>query len=142
MNRFVFHTVAALSFALLAACSHWTWSWNPGEALVSLSGTDEVPPVRTDASGSGIFRLADDGTLTGSVTTKDVQGTMAHIHAGSNRENGPVVVALEKKGNTYRVPEGARLTPEQVKAFKDGRLYVNVHSEQYKTGEIRGRLQP
>jgi len=42
--------------ALLAACSHWTWSWNPGEALVSLSGTDEVPPVRTDASGSGIFR--------------------------------------------------------------------------------------
>jgi len=53
-----------------------------------------------------------------------------------------VVVALEKKGNTYRVPEGARLTPEQVKAFKDGRLYVNVHSEQYKTGEIRGRLQP
>ena len=44
---------SALSFASLAACSHWTWSWDPGDALVTLTGSDEIPPVRSDGSGSG-----------------------------------------------------------------------------------------
>ena len=141
MNRFVFQTAIALSFASLAACSHWTWSWDPGDAVVELTGSDEVPPVRSEGSGGGKFTVSEEGLLRGSVTTKDVPGTMAHIHYGTNRENGPVVLSLDKKGDTYRVPQGTRLAPEHVKAFKDGMLYVNVHSEQYKTGEVRGQLR-
>jgi len=118
--------------------------WMPGSGAVkvSLSGAEEVPPVKTAAAGSGSFRLADDGTITGSVTTKDVAGTAAHIHLGAKGRNGPVIVPLARKGDTYSVPEGRKLTDAQVKAFKAGDLYVNVHSAAHKGGEIRAQIEP
>jgi hypothetical protein len=51
-------------------------------------------------------------------------------------------VPLTKKGDTYSVPEGRKLSDAQVKAFKAGGLYVNVHSAKYKGGEVRGQIQP
>jgi len=39
-------------------------------------------------------------------------------------------------------PAGAKLTDDQYKAFKAGNLYVNVHSDANKSGEIRGQLKP
>ena len=65
-------------------------AWMPGSGAISvkLSGAEEVPPVSTPGSGSGSFRVAEDGTITGSVTTKDVQGTMAHIHRGAKGRTG------------------------------------------------------
>jgi hypothetical protein len=53
-----------------------------------------------------------------------------------------VIVPLEKKGDTYSVPAGRKLTASQVNAFKAGELYVNVHSAKYKGGEVRGQIQP
>ena len=35
----------------------------------------------------------------------------------------------------------AKLTAEQLKAYKDGQLYINVHSEAHKGGEIRTQLK-
>ena len=95
-------------------------------------------------SGSGSFRVTEDGTITGSVTTKDVQGTMAHIHRGAKGQNGPVIVPLTKgaDGNTWSVPAGAKLTPEQLMSYKAGELYVNVHSDANKGGEVRAQLTP
>jgi len=141
------HTVlkAALiaSAIALGACSSMP-DWMPGSGAhkVSLSGAEEVPPVSTQAKGSGSFRIADDGAVTGSVTTSGVAGTMAHIHVAEKGKNGPVIVPLAKNGDTYSVPEGRKLTSEQMKAFKEGRLYVNVHSAAHKGGEIRAQLQP
>jgi hypothetical protein len=34
------------------------------------------------------------------------------------------------------------LTDAQYKSYKAGELYVNVHSDAYKGGEIRGQLMP
>jgi hypothetical protein len=118
--------------------------WMPGSGAikVSLSGAQQVPPVNTDASGSGSFRVAGDGTITGSVTTKGVRGTMAHIHQGGKGANGPVIVPLTKNGDTYSVPAGRKLTEAQMQALKAGNLYVNVHSDRYKGGEVRAQLQP
>jgi hypothetical protein len=118
--------------------------WMPGSGAinVSLSGAEEVPPAKTDGSGSGSFRVAEDGALTGSVTTKGVAGTMAHIHLGAKGKNGPVIVPLTKNGDTYSVPAGRKLTESQLKALKAGELYVNVHSNKYKGGEVRAQLQP
>jgi hypothetical protein len=101
-----------------------------------------VPPVNVTGSGSGSFRLADDGSITGSVTTKDVAGTAAHIHVGAKGKNGPVIVPLEKKGDTYSVAEGRKLTAAQIKAWKAGELYVNVHTARHKGGEVRAQIQP
>ena len=117
--------------------------WMPGSGAISvkLSGAEEVPPVNTPGSGSGSFRVAEDGAVSGSVTTKNVAGTMAHIHLGARGRNGPVIVPLTKNGDTYSVPEGKKLTSAQLQAFKAGDLYVNVHSNKHKGGEVRAQLQ-
>lgn len=110
---------------------------------VTLSGAQEVPSVQTSASGSGSITVGEDKSVSGSVTTKGVNGTMAHIHEAAPGQNGGVAVPLIKKGdNEWVVPAGAKLTDDQYKAFKAGNLYVNVHSDANKGGEIRGQLKP
>jgi hypothetical protein len=118
--------------------------WMPGSGAISvkLSGAQEVPPVNTSGTGSGSFRVAEDGSISGSVTTKNVPGNAAHIHLGARSKNGPVILPLTKNGDTYSVPEGRKLTSAQLQAFKAGDLYVNVHSNQHKGGEVRAQLQP
>jgi hypothetical protein len=111
------------------------------DVKVMLSGANEVPPVTTSASGDGAISIADDGTVSGSVTTKGVQGTAAHIHMGAAGKNGPVVVPFTKEGDTYKAPAGTKLNADQLKAFKSGDLYVNVHSAANPNGEIRGQLK-
>jgi hypothetical protein len=93
-------------------------------------------------SGGGTIRVASDGAVSGSVSTSGVQGTMAHIHQGAKGRNGPVIIPLTKQGDTYTVPAGAKLTDAQMQAFKNGDLYVNVHTNANKGGEVRGQLQP
>ncbi|HEX6529375.1 MAG TPA: CHRD domain-containing protein [Burkholderiales bacterium] len=137
----------AIAAATLAACSTYQSvvpDWMPGSGAikVSLTGQEEVPPLAVPGSGSGAFRVAEDGTITGSVTTKDVAGTMAHIHRGAKGANGPVIVPLDKAGDTYSVPAGRKLTAAQIQDLKAGNLYVNVHTAKNKGGEVRAQLQP
>jgi hypothetical protein len=114
-----------------------------GPTQVTLGGAQEVPPVETSASGSGSITVDEDKSVSGSVTTKGINGTMAHIHEAAPGHNGGVAVPLIKKGdNEWVVPAGAKLTEDQYKAFKAGNLYVNVHSDANKGGEIRGQLKP
>ena len=114
-----------------------------GPVQVKLSGDQEVPPVTTSGSGSGTITVGDDGSVSGSVKTTGVPGTMAHIHEGAPGKNGGVAIPLEKKGeNEWAVPAGAKLSDAQMKAFKEGHLYVNVHTEKNKGGEVRGQLKP
>ena len=133
----------AAAIAGLAGCSSMP-DWMPGSGAmkVSLTGAEEVPAVATAAKGSGSFRVAQDGAITGSVSTEGMQGTMAHIHQAAKGQNGPVIVPLTKNGDTYSVPDGKKLTPAQMDALKAGNLYVNVHSDKNKGGEIRAQLQP
>ena len=133
--------------AALASCATYqdnAPSWLPGSGATSvkLSGAEEVPPVTASGSGSGTIRVNSDGTVSGSVTTTGVEGTMAHIHQGAKGQNGPVIIPLTKSGDTYTVPAGAKLNEAQMKAFKEGNLYVNVHTAKNKGGEVRGQLTP
>jgi len=112
------------------------------DVKVTLSGDQEVPPVKVDGKGSGTITIADDGSVSGSVTTTGVKGTMAHIHQAAAGANGPVIVPFTKDGDTYKAPAGAKLTPDQMKEFKAGNLYFNVHTEANKGGEVRGQLKP
>lgn len=114
-----------------------------GDVKVMLSGSEEVPPVTTSATGSGTITVKDDMTVSGSVMTKGVMGVAAHIHSAAPGKNGPPVITLTKGSEgEWRVPEGAKLTADQYAAFKAGNLYVNVHSAANKGGEIRGQLKP
>lgn len=147
MTTLTVRGITFLAAAVLTGCAgvqDRMPDWMPGSGAVkmTLSGAEEVPPVQTSASGSGTFRVASDGAISGSVTTKGMQGTMAHIHHAPKGRNGPVIVPLAKKGDTYVVPEGRKLTGAQMKAFEQGELYVNVHSARHKGGELRAQLQP
>ena len=112
-------------------------------ADLQLTGDNEVPPVKTAAHGNSTIVIAADGTVAGSVTTTGITGTMAHIHLGATGKNGPVVVPLTKGADSeWAVPAGTKLTTDQLKSFKSGDLYVNVHSDAHKGGEIRAQLIP
>ena len=68
---------------------------------------------------------------------------MAHIHLAASGQNGPVIVTMIKTSeNVWSIPYGVKLTDAQYQSFKDGNLYINVHSAYNKGGEIRGQLKP
>jgi hypothetical protein len=131
---------AAIALALSGA---YAASALGADVKVTLSGDQEVPPVKTAATGSGTITIGDDMSVKGSVTTSGVAATAAHIHLAAAGKNGPVIVPLTKSGdNAWAVGAGAKLTEDQMKAFKAGELYVNVHSAANPGGEIRGQLKP
>jgi len=108
---------------------------------ISLTGDAEVPPVTTSAKGTGQITVMPDRTVSGSIKVSGLVPTMAHIHEGAIGKNGPPIITLSHIGNdSFAVPAGARLTDAQYTRFTTGELYVNVHSAQYPTGEIRAQL--
>lgn len=139
IKRFVWVGAGAAAI-LLAGCAAMSASQS---VKVTLSGASEVPPVITSASGSGTIVVGDDMSVSGSVTTKGVDATAAHIHTGAAGANGPVTIGLTKTAEgVWSVPAGAKFTAEQYKTFKAGGMYINVHSAANKPGEIRGQLMP
>jgi hypothetical protein len=110
---------------------------------LELSGAQEVPAVTTEAKGIAIITVGPDKSVQGSVRTSAIVATMAHIHMAEPGKNGPVIIPLTKTSDSeWSVPPGAVLTDEQYAAFKAGSLYVNVHSDAHKPGEIRAQLKP
>jgi len=113
------------------------------DVKVNLTGAEETPAVTTSASGHGTIKIAKDKSVSGTIETTGLEGTMAHIHLGAAGEAGPPIITLTKgEGGKWTVPAGSKLTDEQEAAFKAGKLYVNVHSAEHKGGEIRGQLKP
>ena len=110
---------------------------------VTLTGDQEVPPVSSPAVATGTIMVNDNASVSGSIMTTGIKATSAHIHEAPMGKNGPVVIPLEKKSDReFVVPAGVKLTDAQYQAFKAGDLYVNVHSDAHKDGEIRAQLKP
>ena len=129
----------ALSAVLLAGCSGMHKNMS---STVTLSGAQEVPPVSTAANGTASIMIAADKSVSGRIDTTGLDGTMAHIHIAAKGSNGPVIVPMNKEGNSWVIPAGAKLTDAQYDAYKAGNLYVNVHTAVNKGGEIRAQLMP
>ena len=137
------------ALALLTACST-----APPHYKTVLTGEKEVPPVNTAASGLSDISVrtgkcpsagssSDCTMLVGTVQTNGVAATAAHVHQGAVGQNGPVIVTLVKTGtDVWSVPVGTTLTDAQYQAYLDGQLYVNVHSDANKDGEVRAQLRP
>lgn len=133
-RHFVALTVAGLLSSSGAAFgAGWT---------VNLSGSQEVPPNASSAKGSGEISVAPDGAISGSVKVTGMTSTAAHIHDGAPNKNGPVIVKLDKTDTGFTVPGGTKLSDDQMSNLKAGNLYINVHSEAFPPGEIRGQLSP
>ena len=110
---------------------------------VDLTGAQETPPVTTSATGIATITITADKSVSGTIKTKSVDGTMAHIHVGAPGKSGPPIITLTKNADgVWMVPAGSKLTDEQYASFKAGDLYVNVHSAMHQPGEIRGQIKP
>jgi hypothetical protein len=143
MNTVLRKSTIALAGATLIAGLLAAGATFAADIKVKLSGDQEVPPVQTQASGSGTITVNDDKSVSGSVTTTGMKASAAHIHEAAAGKNGPVAIPLEKKSdNEFAVPAGAKLSDAQYKALRAGNLYVNVHSDAHKNGEIRAQLKP
>ncbi len=109
-----------------------------------LDGSQETPPVTTDASGTAWLILnMDSASLGYHITYANLQGkfTDAHFHLGAVGIGGGVVDPITSSftGNTgsgiwSNMPDS--LIIEVVK----GDLYMNVHSSAHIAGEIRGQV--
>src|SRR5580658_143981 len=129
--------LAAATLAIASTCAM------AQDVKVNLTGAEETPPVTTTATGSGTITIGADKSVSGSVKTTGLEGTVAHIHTGAMGQSGPPIITLTKGAdNAWEVPAGSKLTDEQYAAFKAGNLYVNVHSAEHKAGEIRAQLKP
>lgn len=112
------------------------------DVKVTLTGSEETPPVQTSATGKGTVKVAADKAVSGSIKTRGLTGTAAHIHTGAPGESGPPIITLTQgPDGSWVVPAGSKLTDEQYAAFKAGKLYVNVHSAEHQPGEIRAQLK-
>ncbi|TLS49280.1 CHRD domain-containing protein [Paenibacillus antri] len=124
-----------------------------------LLGGNEVPPVRTFATGNVFFRLNEAGNrLFFRMVVRDIaKVTQAHIHLGRRGVNGPVVAFLfgpSKFGITTRrgvvcgsLTRRDLVGPLQGDPLRDliaeidrGNAYVNVHTIRHPNGEIRGQI--
>lgn len=69
-----------------------------------------------------------------------------HIHQGTPMENGPFQYALDVMLDENERSGAAMgeytLTPEQMQALADNRLYVDIHTTKNRGGELRGTLMP
>ena len=139
---------STLLLASLAACSGMGgWSGmgmdKPMAAELRLTGDQEVPANDSKAVGTGRITVGADGSVSGSVAAPTLQAMAAHIHVGAPGVNGPVIIPLTgSEGGVWSVPAGAKLTAEQMDAYKAGNLYVNIHTAEHKGGEIRTQLKP
>ena len=142
MNFPTTRTVGAALVLAVAAFGSYPGIAAAADVKVTLTGEQEVPSIKSAGTGTGTITVGADKSVHGSVKTKGIDGTAAHIHAAPTGKNGPVVIPLEKKGDTYTVPANAKLTDAQFATFKAGNLYVNVHTAAHPDGEIRGQLKP
>lgn len=117
-----------------------------------LSGAQEVPPVATGTTGSYTLRYDVDQKLlevqvrvTPTATTP-ITVTGAHIHQGAAGANGPVAFTLLSTPAfvTSSLTFGGNfiLSQAQEEALLTNGLYVNVHTDVYPSGEVRGQITP
>jgi hypothetical protein len=109
--------------------------------VATLEGSQEVPPIVTPATGMATLTL-DDASGLDAVYHVEFTGllgaeTAAHFHAAPAGQNGGAVFALPL-GSPKDGIWSLDLANFAVLAA-DG-IYVNVHTDMFPAGELRGQL--
>lgn len=117
----------------------------------------------TDAAGTASFEYRAGGEIPYELTVSDVcTVTQAHVHLGEKGEDGPIVAWLYPEESTEPQPTAGSFsgTLAEGVVYRDDRLnawssatfsdivetfeadgaYVDVHTETYPDGEIRGQI--
>lgn len=110
-----------------------------------MNGANDVPPKTVQGTGEVHAKLdTTSRKLTWTATWKGLTGpvTAAHFHgpaaAGSN---GPVALSWGQAPDSP-FKGSATLTQAQMAELQAGKWYANLHTEQNKSGELRGQMVP
>lgn len=135
-----------------------------------LSGLQEVPPNNSPAVGAARLVYEEDtqtfdlDLLVFGIELDDLLGvgpnnSPVHIHNAPAGSNGPIVIDLGFLGSFVQDGLGIRLQltdqpfgGQQGGVFSDpnlnedalfaGELYVNIHTNEFSSGELRGQIVP
>ena len=114
----------------------------------TLTGAAEVPgPGDPDGSGTATIELnPGQGEVCFEITVSNIAlpATGAHIHVGTATEAGPVVVPLtppDESGTSSGCVSD--VDPALIRNIIQNpeQYYVNVHTEDFPAGAVRGQLQ-
>jgi hypothetical protein len=118
---------------------------NPAFA-VTLSAAQIFPAPTSSATGTATLTVKlGTGAVSGRVTLNGVNATAVTINEGFAGSTGAGVITLTANAGTaaeWDVASGALLTPDQVTALLEGRLYVIATSAANPAGELRGQITP
>src|ERR671931_828553 len=122
----------------------------PQTFTAKLSGSNEVPPVTTSATGMAQFQLTADGSqINYKLNATNLNNfMMAHIHQGKAGENGPPVTAPLSMGSgkitasDLQGPLAGKQLSDLINLMKTGGTYTNIHTQTNQNGEIRGQISP
>ncbi|TWT24348.1 CHRD domain-containing protein [Planomicrobium sp. CPCC 101110] len=124
--------------------------------MAELTPDQEPMEVESDASGDAHVQFSEDGmSLEFTVNAENLENTLAgHFHSGAPGENGPVVLPIfendepmdyngEVATGTFTEEDlsGEMSWDEFTEAMVAGDIYVNLHTEEYPDGEIRGQVE-
>ncbi|MEL6634448.1 MAG: CHRD domain-containing protein [Bacteroidota bacterium] len=119
----------------------------------NLYGSNEVHNVMSDARGAVVLDLIGDtlrvsgsfSNLAGPLATDIVGG--AHIHLGYAGQNGGIELVLNSEldsdslGGVFLADSNVFvLTATQITQLRNQELYVNIHSQAFRAGELRGQI--
>lgn len=137
-----------------------------GVFRAELRGFNQVPPILSPGTGTFRLQVADDGMSAEyelSFSNLTTPAAVSHIHFGHPTDNGGIMVFLCGGGKPVCPGRGGTvagtITADDVLAvpaqglaagdlasvldiIRRGLAYVNVHTEQFPDGEIRGQIVP
>ena len=106
----------------------------------TLTGANEVPANSSTSKGSATLTFNKDTKIFTVKVTHDIATPVGgHIHMGAVGENGAVIFPFTSLTSPISYTSEA-LTEEQIVILNNGLYYVNIHTEAFPGGEIRGNL--
>jgi uncharacterized repeat protein (TIGR01451 family) len=123
--------------------------------VAPLSGASETTPVRTNASGMLVLEVnGGTGVATGAFSgfssdvAVDVRGG-AHLHINMAGANGAIKIELapvinaDKRGGVFAAAQNTfAISTGLLDTIRNRMVYANIHSANFRSGEIRGQLLP
>jgi hypothetical protein len=169
-SKFALSLIALTVFGMQAATTHAQDRDRTQSLSANLSPLSEVPAKFSGGHGNFEAELNDDGSLSFQLSFSGLStpATQAHIHFGAFSTNGGVMVflcggpkpacpasgslsgtitasdvsVLPVNNADSVIPQGVQPGnfSALVKAIRTGTSYVNVHTTDFPTGEIRGQV--
>src|SRR5436190_742844 len=134
MLKIVWPLSAMLIVAVCVLGTREGFAVGPPGAL-TLTGDDEVPAVKTSATGSGSIAKGPPTQAMDAATP--VMKSPSTTSSGG-QDSGSTDT---QQRSEWTVPEGTRLSDDQFQSYKAGNMYVNVLSAANPGGEIRAQIK-